>query len=223
MYSLTIDAATSYVRGVLDELITVDDIGMLASPDGVDINSLVERFILEAVIRTHNKAPILFLEGKQGALDTDYSATMATNTEKEPKVVDIAMLVPTLRVLSIKASDSSIVVTELIPEDSAEGRKQLNGYIRGEYDDPRVVLKKVWGSSGDHLPIMKYYSSSTETLPDFTLEYIPYPEIESNAVSIAPRLEYAVLNELAALVLDALGEHDKSAICKTKVESYLTI
>lgn len=216
MYRLSVQAACDYVRKVMDELVSVEDIGLLASPDALDLSRLVEGFIAEAVIRTHNAAPSYLLAGMEGVIDDDYYIRGFTD-----KVVTIEMLQETLRIVSIRADDSPVVVCNIIPEDSAEGRKQLNSYVRGVYDDPRVVLAKVW--SGDHLPILKYYSSEKDECPTFELEYIPYPVVSNGSVWISPRLEYAVLNELAAMVLDSLNEHEKAGIYKAKAKEYISL
>ena len=213
MYQLSVQAAHAYVRRVLDELVSTEDIGMLASLDSVDLHKQVEGFLVEAAVRVHEKAPSMLLEGERAIIGKDYDASLNDG------VITIIMLKDTIRMASIKVADSSMVVSDLIPEDSAEGRKQLNKYARGAYDDPRVVLSKQW--SADHRPIFKYYSTEQDSLPEIFLEYIPYPSMCESVVAIAPRLEYAVLNELAAMVLDAISEHDKATLYRTKAKEYM--
>lgn len=216
MYRLSVQAACDYVRKVMDELVSVEDIGLLASPDALDLSRLVEGFIAEAVIRTHNAAPSYLLAGVEGVIYGDYDILGFTD-----KVVTIGMLQETLRIVSIKADDSPVVVCNIIPEDSAEGRKQLNKYVRGVYDDPRVVLSQE--RAGERYPILKYYSSEKDECPIFELEYIPYPVVSNGSVGISPRLEYAVLNELAAMVLDSLNEHEKAGLYKAKAKEYISL
>ena len=214
MFQLGISAACAYVRKSLDELTSVEDIGMLASPDAIDLHKIVENSIIEAAVRVHERASSILMEGVKGTQDTDYSATL-----NSPDLsVTITMTKKTVRVVSIKANDSEVVVTELIPEDSAEGRKQKNPHIRGTHDDPRVVLNKVW--AGDHLPKMTYYSAKT-SLPTFELEYVPYPEIDENTILICSRLEYAVLNELTAMVMDSFGLTERAALHRNKANEIL--
>ena len=188
---------------------------MLASPDGVDLHRLVEGFAVEAVAKVHNAAPSLYLDGQKGTLATDYSADF---DQYDNGVVVIKMLKDTLRVASVKASDSNYVVANIVAEDSAEGRKQQNKYVRGVPDDPCVVLQKVW--SAEYKPVLKYYSTTATECPVFDIEYIPYPEIEEAIIMICPKLEYHVLNEIAAMVLDALNEHDKAAMYHTKAQEF---
>lgn len=210
MIQLSISAACAYVRKVMDELISVEEIGMLVSPDAVDLHKLVEGSIVEAAVKVHNLAPSVMIDGILGTAGTDYETSL---TEK---VLTITMKKDTIRIASVKASDSSIIVSDLVPEDSAEGRKQLDKYVRGVPDDPRLVLAKVW--AGDNLPVLKYYTTE-ET--EVELYYVPYPEIEETIIMICPKLEYAVLNEIAAMVLDILGEHEKAAIYREKANKYM--
>lgn len=207
MFQLSIGAACAYVRRVLDELTSVEEIGMLVSPDAVDLHKLVEGSIVEAAVRIHNLAPAIMIDGVKGAEGADYSL------ENTQGVLKITMLKDTIRIASVQASDSGIVVSDLIPEDSAEGRKQLNEYVRGVPDDPRVVLAKAWAS--DYCPILRYYTAEAEN-PSVELYYVPYPVIEETIVNICPKLEYAVLNEVAAMVLDALNEHEKAGLYRDK-------
>lgn len=211
MIQLSISTACSYVRKVLDELVSVEDIGMIASPDGIDLHRLVEGAIVEAVIKTHSNAPSIMIDGVVGVKGVDY------DTAFNDGVITITMLKDTIRVASVKHEDSDIVVCDLIPEDSAEGRKQLNKYVRGVSDDPRVVLAKIWNDN--HKPILRYYSAEAEK--NVALTYVPYPEIDETIVMICPRLEHAVLNEIAAMVLDSLNENAKAEIYRAKSKEYM--
>ena len=182
---------------------------MITSPDGIDLHRLVEGAIVEAVIKTHDNAPSVMIDGMAAQKGTDYTVKLQNN------VATITMLKDTLRIASIKGSDSEIVVCDLIPEDSAEGRKQLDKYVRGIPDDPRVVLAKDW--SDNHKPILRYYTAKQkEGEYDLTLTYVPYPEIDETIVMICPRLEYAVLNEIVAMVLESLNEYEKAAAYRAK-------
>lgn len=214
MYQLGVNTACNYVRTILDELISVEDTGMLVDVNSLDLHKLVENSIVEAVVRVHGSASSVLVDGIYGEKDKDYSAELNADGS-----ITITMLKDTLRVASIKASDSPVVVCEYIAEDSAEGRKQLNKYIRGVSDDPRVVLAKRW--KGEYMPVFVYYSTESKTLPEMTIEYLPYPIIEESMVNISPRLEYAVLNEIAAMVLDSINQHEKAALYRTKANAIM--
>lgn len=265
MYQLTIKAACSYVRKAMDELTSVEEIGMLVSPDAVDLHKLVQGSIVEAAAKVHSLAPSFMVDGVKGEYGKDYVASVT-----QDGVVTIVMLKDTARVASVQAVDSDVVVCDLIPEDSAEGRKQLNKYVRGVPDDPRVVLQKTWFK--DYKPVLKYYtivdipsvedipstaSDLNENIPEIDIDgnvpgvdiedpnlpteeeevelpdieimeanpvelhYVPYPEIRESVVEISPKLEYAVLSELTAMVLESLNEHDKAALYRDKSLKYM--
>ena len=211
MYSLAISKAVAYVRQAIDEINSSESYGLIGEAELLDLHKLVEGYFAEAVINVHTMAPALLMEGEMAVKGTDYDLKL------EGGVVTITMKTPAVRVVSAKCSDSDITLTELIPEDSAEGRKQLNKFIRGTYDDPRLVLQKKW--AGEHMPVMKYYTTqeTAETL-DFDLEIIPYPSYVGGEAVIAPRLEYAVLNYLVAMVLDSFKEHEKANLYKAKAQ-----
>lgn len=213
MFQLGISAACAYVRKSLDELTSVEDIGMLASPDAIDLHKIVEESIIEAAVRVHERASSVLMDGVQAVLGTDYTAGINSDNS-----VTITMKTDTVRIVSIKASDSTDVITDLIPEDSAEGRKQKNPYICGTYDDPRAVLNKVW--AGDHKPIITYYKCKG-SLPTFVVEYVPYPQIVENVIQVCSRLEYAVLNELTAMVMDSYGLTERAALHRSKANEIL--
>lgn len=214
MFQLTVKAALAYVRRAIDELTSAEEIGHLTEPDAIDLHRLVEGAMVEAVVKAYTLAPALSLEGETAAELKDYTLDLKDG------VVTITMLTPTSRVLSVKCADSEVVLSDLIPENSAEGRKQLNKYVRGTYDDPRLVLLKKW--NGDHMPRMKYYTTTlAEEELSFDIEFLPYPSLEEGVVKVASRLEYAVLNFIVASVLDSFRELDAAERYRVKAKEYM--
>lgn len=214
MYSLTVKGAFAYVRRAIDELISADEIGHLVEPDALDLHRLVEGAMVEAVVKAYSLAPGLTLEGETAVKGEDYEL------ELEDGVVTISMLTPTARVVSVQCKDSEVLLSDLIPENSAESRKQLNKYIRGTYDDPRLVLLKQW--KADNMPRMRYYTTTLdENELDFNIEFLPYPVLEEGVVKIASRLEYAVLNFVVASVLDSYKEFDAADRFRVKAKEYM--
>lgn len=214
MYSLTVKGAFAYVRRAIDELTTAEEIGHLVDPDTIDLHRLVEGAMVEAVVKAYSLAPSHILEGETAVKGTDYGL------ELKDGVVTISMLTPTARVVSVQCKDSEVILSELIPENSAEGRKQLNKYIRGTYDDPRLVLLKKW--AGDNMPRMRYYTTTKELKDlDFTIEFLPYPVLEEGVVKLASRLEYVVLNLIVASVLDSFKEFDVADRFRNKAKEYM--
>lgn len=214
MYSLTVKGAFAYVRRAIDELTSAEEIGHLVEPDAIDLHRLVEGAMVEAVVKAYSLAPGLALEGEIAVKGQDYEL------ELKDGVVTISMLTPTARVVSVQCKDSEVRLSDLIPENSAEGRKQLNKYIRGTYDDPRLVLLKQW--KGDNMPRMRYYTTTLEKNDlDFDIEFLPYPVLEEGVVKIASRLEYAVLNLIVASVLDSFEELDAAERFRIKAKEYM--
>lgn len=214
MYSLTVYAAFAYVRKALDELTSAESIGLLAEPDALDLHRIVEGSMVEAVYQVHTTAPAYSLEGETAVKGTDFSCVL------DKGVVTLNMITPVSRLLSVKCKDSDVVLTEMLAEDSAEGRMQLNQYIRGTQDDPKLVLQKKW--YGDHKPKLKYYTTSLDKDKlDFEIEFLPYPVLDEGVVMIAPRMEYAVLNLIVAKVLDSYKETQLADLYRAKAKEYM--
>lgn len=216
MYPLTVKGALAYVRKAIDELTSVEDIGMLVSPDAVNLHKIVEASMVEAVLKTYEMAPAESMEGVVAEEESDYKLIRLKDG-----VVTISFETPIARMLSLRCVDSEIIVSDLVPENSAEARKQLNKYVRGTFDDPRVVLQKVW--NGDNMPILKYYTTTKMGLDEvsFDIEVLPYPALVEGVVQIASRMEFPVLNNIVALVLDAYKETELADRYRAKAKEYL--
>lgn len=213
MKQLEVSTACQFVQAVLDELTNTGEAVDLAA-DTTDIEKLVEGAIVEAVITTHAGAPAVLVDGVVGEDGADYDSSLG-----EDGVVTVTMMTDALRIVSVQAGDSDEVVVDILPEGSPEARKQLCKYTRGVYDDPAVVMCK--RREEDYKPILKYYSTEADTCPAMTVEYVPYPVLDEGSVKVCPKLEYAVLNLVAAMVLDALNESQKATIYKAKAKSMM--
>lgn len=225
MITLSLDKAHGYILQVLDELKNAEDIAMLAEVEDLDTRKMAEAFLIEAMLKAHKDAPSHLVDGVEGNEkprtwtegeepkdeDYDYSVSIEGTTAK------IVMLQESARLASIKASDSPVVVVDYAPEESVIGRMQNDKYVRGTYDDPRLIVKKRW--TDNRKPEYLYYSVKDNSAT-FELEYIPYPT-STSSVQVSDKLEYAVLNLLASMVLDALSLSDKAAIYKNKYVEYL--
>lgn len=227
MKTLSLDSAHKYILQTLDELKNLDNDIMLVDVEGLDTQKLVDGYIIEAVLKAHSDAPSYLIDGVLGEVEPaepiegyeyDYSVGITDDL-----VANITMLEESARLVSLQASDSNVVVVDHAAEESPIGRMQNNEYIRGTYDDPRLIVKKVW--ENDKKPEYKYYCVTSKDTT-FTLEYFPYPEISTGVdgfkyVYIADKLEYAVLNLLVGMVLDSLSLHDKANLYKAKYQEYL--
>lgn len=216
MFPLTVKGALAYVRKAIDELTSVEDIGMLVSPDAVNLHRLVEGCMVEAVLKTYAQAPAESMEGVVAEEESDYKLIGLKDG-----VVTISFETPIARMLSLRCVDSEIIISDLVPENSAEARKQLNKYVRGTFDDPRVVLQKVW--NGDNMPILKYYTTTKEGLDEvsFDIEVLPYPALVEGVVQIAARMEFPVLNNIVALVLDSYAQTELADRFRAKAKEYM--
>ena len=214
MIELSLDKAHTYVLQVLDELKNADDMPMITESEGLDTYKLTEGYIEEAAYRAHKDAPSLLVDGVIGKGGEAYIVTITD------KVAEIVMLQETARLASIKASDSNVVVVDYASEESPIGRMQNNEYVRGTYDDPRLIVKKVW--QDNRKPEFLYYCTK-DSDATFTLEYVPWIVLKDGAVTICEKLEYAVLSLIVSMVLDALSLHDKAALYKAKYQEYLQI
>lgn len=209
MQSLSLDKAHLYVVQALDELKSLEGDTMLGE-DELDTKKLVDGYIIEAVLKSHKDAPSYLLDGiAEPAFTADIQDDFSVN---------IVMNQESARLVSLIASDSLVMVTDYAPEESPIGRMQNNKYVRGTYDDPRLIVKKVW--TNDRKPEYIYYSVLDKD-STFTLEYIPYPKVENGSISISDKMEYAVLNLLVSMVLDALSLHDKATLYRNKYQEYL--
>lgn len=228
MITLSLDKAHTYVLQVLDELKNADELPMIVESEGLDTYKLTEGYIEEAAFKAHKEAPSLLVDGVKGAqepvkeeekqADVDYDYRISFDNDGH--IATIVMLRETARLASIKASDSTVVIVDYASEESPIGRMQNNEYVRGTYDDPRLIVKKVW--SDNRKPEFLYYSTISDAAT-FDLEYIPWINIENGGITISDKLEYAVLNLLASMVLDALSLHEKAALYKAKYQEYLQI
>lgn len=214
MLSLTLSNAFEFVRKSLDELDLDNNIGASVLQEDKDLYRLIESTIEEVVLDVHQKAPAVLVDGITAEISND-SNEVAT-MEVAEKVATISMKQDTARIVSLQAEDSSVVVTELLAEDSAEAHKQNNKYIRGTADSPRAVLLKK--GAGNKLPKIKYYTLSDEN-KKITIEYIPYPKVEGEAINVSWQLYYPVLNWLVAAILEIVNEPEKAQIWKSKFKT----
>lgn len=115
--------------------------------DNNSVDSIIEKTLPEAINEIHRIAPVSMLGGDAvryyGPCSVDDEGVLSFTIDQK-----------VLRLVAFQAVDSKIVVTEALPEDSPEARKQLNKYVRGTYDKPRLVMMQGVTSA----PSFKYYS-----------------------------------------------------------------
>jgi hypothetical protein len=199
MKNLLISEAIAFVRAAIDELQPNGSIFETASDsDSLDLDHIIRSNILQAVTNIHSTAPLSIL-GK------DAQGATLDNATASDKVLSIPFPDGILRLVALKATDSAITVTELIPEDSEEAAKQNDPYVCGTYQRPVAVLRYYADN-----PVIDYYSLRTVpqgSAPSMIakLLYMPIPAFvgadENESVPINKYLENAIINQLTGLVL----------------------
>lgn len=143
MVTLTKENAIKAVRKNLDEQEWNPSQMYGESEDNAELDRIIERTIPEAIDAVNLAAPVVALEAtdssfvEEGVID----GVLSFRTDK-----------PVLRFVSMRAADSEVVIADAIPENSPEGRKQLNKYVRGTNDNPVMVMRS---GTRNHF---KYYS-----------------------------------------------------------------
>lgn len=158
MTTLAIGDAVKLVRKNLDE-VDVNGSAMYGTGNNVNDNTsldmTIKRSLPEAINQIHLMAPVEQLDWED-ELATGITSCSVDSDTKKVMTFTLPSGSKFLRLVSFQAKDSDIVVTDVIPQASAEGRKQANKYIRGTYDRPRLVMEQ--GSSSTKTPTFHYYS-----------------------------------------------------------------
>lgn len=164
MTTLSTATAITLVRKNLDEAGLNDSIMYTdENNDNLSLDDIIKKNLPEAINAVHLFAPVSLLEGESYQFRTSGSRpggeTMSISAD------GVLTFSPStdsgfLRLVAFQASDSPVVVTDALKEASPEGRKQLNQYVRGRFDRPRLVRKQ-----GDMTPpVFKYYTLKEETV-----------------------------------------------------------
>jgi len=198
MENITDTEAVLLVRKNMDELQYNDSV-MLSSEnnDNPSIDNIIKKTLPEAINIVQAGAPSELLEG------ISTGVTVGTGTGARDITVAGHEV---LRVVRCKASDSDMVVTAAFAEDSPEGRKQLNEYTRGTFDDPRLIQLADRSSQ-----VFRYYSTKTSgATVSFTYveKYKWASGVSSYAITEA--LRQNIVHQLTGMVLEILGDADKA-------------
>lgn len=191
---------------IANESLVLSDVGDGA--DDSDIDAVVASHIVEALDCVHSLAPVDMLDGLSAVRDTDYTLTV---TDKV--IPDIVMLKPMLRLVSLRAKDTPFDVREVHPEGSPEGLMQLNPYVRGTWDRPRLVMR---ADTNDWLVHLRYYSlreeSDGEDNPIEEFIYVPKQFHGADSYLISSMLFESTINYITALTLNTYGEYDRANV-----------
>ena len=231
MITLRVSDAVELVRKNLDELdpngsIMMDDENGSADEygDNMSLDDIVARTLPEAINAVHLSAPVQLLEGKAVADEDLVSVSVQADG-----ILSFALTTDShyLRLVAFEAADSDIVVTDVLGEATPEGRKQLNPYIRGRADRPRLVL-----SQGQHTgPVFKYYTltdaadyaeDASEAIEQ--LSYIKEQFFADTATDypISRRLRQNIIDCLTAMVLETYSDQRAQSFYQ-RANSYPTL
>lgn len=221
MVTLSPSDAVTLVRKNLDEL---DPNGSVmydpgnAHGDNESLDDVIRRMLPEAVNEVHLAAPTQLLEGKTVAASSPAisEGVLSFSLGADSKY---------LRLVAFRAADSGIVVSDPIPEASPEGRKQLNPYIRGRFDRPRLVLLQ-----GRHTgPAFKYYSMSdgyggtaADAIAQLSIIEEQFYSADATGYDISRRLRQNIINDLTAKVLETYSDQRAQAFYQ-KANNFPTI
>ena len=211
MKQLSVADAIAAVRKNLDEIGLNESIMYTdESTDNTSLDGTIARTLPEAINLVNKTAPVTLLEG------TDLSGGPFDNVSIEDGSLVFTFTADYLRLVAFQAGDSKIVVTDVLDEASPEGRKQLNGYIRGTYDRPRLVGEQ--GKRGTYT--FRYYSLKEVTqryennpmsaIKRFSFVKEQFYSESAESYPIPEDLRQNIIDELTALVLAVYGENDKA-------------
>ena len=190
-------------QGLNESVMYTDENG-----DNSSMDSVIAKTLPEAINEIHRIAPVYLLEGDI------VGASAILNCSVNDGVLQFTLDDTCIRLAAFRAADSSIVVTDVIPEASAEGRKQLNKYIRGTYDNPKLV--KIQGKGGPMT--FRYYSLKDDSFKDTpaaavgNLQVIKQQSYSAEATGYPASTELvdSIIYHLTAMVLAIYKDADSA-------------
>ncbi len=219
MYILSIADAVTAVRKNLDEQGLNESVmyGDENSDNG-SLDSIISKTLPEAINDIHRIAPVYLLEGED--------ITSFKECGFDSGVLFFTFDADCLRLAAFQADDSAIVVTDVIPEASAEGRKQLNQYIRGTYDNPRLV--QIQGVANS--PSFRYYTLKDDTYKDNPKAAIKQLKVVrqqswsegADSYPVSADLVDSIIYQLTALVCRIYGNIDAATYFSDKATKWKT-
>lgn len=206
--TITVNEAVSIVRKNLDEVGLNDSVMYSENTDNKSLDMVIAMTLPEAINEVHLSSPIEVLEGTDKRGGPFKSIYIADN------VLHFSIANDFLRLVAFQAADSGIVLTDIIPEASPQGRKQLNQYIRGTYDRPFLV--GIQGQRRERefayytLTSSAYDKSPANAIKRFSyIERLFYSQL-ATSYPISSGLKHAVYNHLTGMVLAIYGENQRA-------------
>lgn len=222
---LYLSDAVEFVRARMDELSYNNDDMIVPADDDRNFDKTVEKLLPEAAEFVYRVAPARLLEPQEEiavpAPGTQVAGILSSGLRQDGSIaVTIDLDGGFLRMVSFKAGDSSVYVTDTVAHDSPKARMQANPYTRGTFDDPVVVERK----TPRRLRLDYYSVRDRANAPGFTIEKINKPSYatDGNGKSIfSPDfLSLAVLNRLTGMVLETYGSAQQAQAFYQKSATY---
>ena len=230
MITLTPATAIALVRKNLDEIGPNDSIMYTDEyGDNRSLSDIIVKNLPEAINAVQLAAPVTMLEGVNYRFHEIAARPEGESiTFTEDGVLSFSPSGDSrfLRLVAFCASDSDIVLTDSIPEASPEGRKQLNPYIRGRYDRPRLIRLQGSGTP----PSFRYY-----TLKDSTVESLGDPRSAIRVFSfvqeqlydpvateyeISRLLRQNIVDMLTAIVMETYSMTDRQQFFMQRAQTF---
>lgn len=199
--------------------------------DNVSLDSLISMLTPEAINTVHRDAPAPMLEATHSIMHGGLQEYVESRLEMiEDDVMDIKVDIeyvqnPFLRLVECRPAQTQRVITEVIAEDSPEGRMQLNKYVRGTWDDPRLVLLQ--GSSVMQPEFILYGCgckkdcSIDSVLKEFSfIEQYINPQKDDDPYKVSYQLLDNYINHLTGMVLSVYKDADQAGYFYNLAKSY---
>lgn len=218
---LYLSDAVEFVRARMDELSFSNDDMISPAEDDRNFDNTVEKLLPEAAVFIYRAAPASLLE-PQGEIDagSDEIASVTFGTDGSIGVT-IDLSYGFLRMVSFKANDSDIYVTETAPFDGPKARMQTNPYTRGTYDEPVVVERK----TANMIHFTYYSIRDKDAERGFVIQKIDKPSYEEEdgdkSIFCPDFLSTATLNRLVGMVLDTYRENQLAQLFYQKANSFI--
>lgn len=222
---LYLSNAIEFVRARMDELSYNNDDMIVPADDDRNFDNTVEKLLPEAAEFVYRAAPANLLEPQEEiavpAPGTQVTGILSSELRQDGSIaVTIDLDGGFLRMVSFKAGDSDIFVTDTVAHDSPKARMQANSYTRGTYDDPVVVERK----TPRRLHLAYYSVRDPEAAPGFVIEKINKPsyseDVDGKSIFSPDFLNLAVLNRLTGMVLETYGSAQQAQAFYQKSATY---
>lgn len=222
---LYLSNAIDFVRSRMDELSYNNDDMIVPADDDRNFDNTVEKLLPEAAEFVYRAAPASVLEPQEEiavpAPGTQVAGILSSELRRDGSIaVTIDLSGGFLRLVSFKAEDSDIPVSDIVAFDSQTARMQMNPYTRGTYDAPVVVGRK----TPRRLHLAYYSVRDPEAAPGFVIAKIDKPSFSTDSdgknIFCPDFLSLAVLNRLTGMVLETYGSLQQAQAFYQKSATY---